>query len=63
MSARDSKKLAATRAQGWREAIDYAQHIGTILLTEAPRLDRMADMILRTGLSWEELAHKNLEGT
>ncbi len=59
MTARDSQKLAKIRAQGWREAIDYAQHIGTIMLTEAPRLDRMADMIQRTGLSWEELADKN----
>ncbi len=59
MTARDSQKLAAIRAQGWREAIDYAQHTGIIMLTEAPRLDRMADMIQRTGLSWEELADKN----
>ncbi len=63
MTARDSRKLAAKRARGWREAIDYAQHIGTIMLTEAPRLDRMADMIERTGLSWEELQSKNPEGT
>ncbi len=63
MTTRDSKKLAATRAQGWREAIDYAQHIGLIHITESRQLDRMARMIGQTGLSWEELQFKNVEGS
>ena len=62
MTVRDSAKLATIRAQGWREAIDYAQHIGLILLVESPRLDRMADLVQLTGLSWEELQSKNQEG-
>ncbi len=63
MTTRDSKKLAATRAQGWREAIDYAAHVGLIFIADASRLERMADMIAQTGLSWEELQSKNPEGT
>ena len=63
MRARDSKRLASIRAQGWREAIDYAQHIRLIHIADSSRLDRMAKMILRTGLSWEELQFKNLEET